>query len=97
MRILTRADFGDNAQSDEAWNIYTAAVARAPMEPDRARRVVQYSIRVLLVRAWVAHKDKVVMELQDAEGDEREELEREFKIALDKIKQAKAYKLGDTN
>jgi len=95
MRMLTRADFGNDSQSEEAWNLYTAAVAREPMTPDKARRVVECGIRSLLVRAWVAHKDKVLMELQGATGDERVELEQELRLALDKIKQAKAYKLGD--
>lgn len=93
MRVLTRADFKPDTAGEEAWNLYTAAVARAPMDPDIARRAVQYGIRVLMVRAWKAHKDRIQQEMMGAQGEELAQLAVEMRIAAQRIEDAMGYTL----
>lgn len=98
MRILIRDDFGDGQYSEEAWQLYTAAVAREPSDPDISRRAVQYGIRKILVHAWSECRDRVLLQMREPNisEDEMNELQGELEIAISEIVKAKAYTLPNT-
>lgn len=98
MRILIRDDFGDGQYSEDAWQLYTAAVAREPSDPDISRRAVQYGVRKLLAHAWTEHRDRILLQMREPNisDDEMNELQTELQTAIAKIVQAKAYTLPNT-
>jgi hypothetical protein len=98
MRILIRDDFGDGQYSEHAWQLYTAAVAREPNDPDISRRAVQYGVRKLLAHAWTEHRDRILRQMREPNISEEEmnELQGELEIGIAKIVQAKAYTLPNT-
>jgi methionyl-tRNA synthetase len=98
MKMLIRADFGEGEYSEEAWRLYTAAVAREPNDPNISRRAVQYGIRKLLAHAWTEHRDRILarMKQENVDHEEMTILESELQIAIQKIVQAKAYTLPNT-
>jgi len=98
MRLLARVDFGDGPHSEDAWNLYTAAVAKDPDAPDIARRAYQYGVRKLLVHAWAAHRDRILKQMRDLNISPADMagLEQELMIAIAKIVESKAYTLPNT-